>query len=438
MTQYPYEQPSDDTPTPPQGFPAPQTFQPPEPPRPPNRRRGLIIAAIVAVIALAAGTVVTVMAFNRSDSVAGAASPREATEQILNAFTKGDLSGAAATLAPAEAALVGDLLKDAVDNLKRLEVLKPEANTQNVSGVQLETKNLTFDEANAERINDRLTVTKLTGGTITIHEDASKIPLTDRFLDILFPRGRDTKPSTRTVDIAEEIKREGRPIRIATVKHEDKWYPSLFYTIADEMLREAKEKWPSAPIPANGAASPGDAVRDLVQAAGAEDGRRLIELLPPDEMGVLHDTGPLLLDSVLGKSRPQQVRIHKFDTETQQVTGGTKVLPKEIDIEVGSDRFTLRKDGDCFDTSENGERERMCGSEVAGELEKEFGEKMPPGVRQAFTNIFSGVFKNGLGVVTTQVDGKWYVSPFRTFGGFAITILQSITPQDLKVIIDGE
>jgi hypothetical protein len=41
----------------------------------------------------------------------------------------------------------------------------------------------------------------------------------------------------------------------------------------------------------------------------------------------------------------------------------------------------------------------------------------------------------GLGFTTVQVDGKWYVSPLRTYSGVLVSLLQGLEPGDIDYFI---
>ncbi|MFD2395876.1 hypothetical protein ACFSVJ_01770 [Prauserella oleivorans] len=220
-------------------------------------KRGLIIGLVVALV-VAAGGVASYFAFWQRDSAAaGAATPTDAALNLANSFGDGDLVGMLSTLAPAEAALLTDPLKDSTTELKRLGILTEGADPSNFGGISLTTENLTFDEQGAEQINDHLTITKLTGGKVTLGADLANLPIADEYRDaMLAEAGGAATGGSQTIDIGQVVRETGEPIRIATVKVGDEWYPSLFYTIADNALHEEGEQWPSQPIPANGAASP--------------------------------------------------------------------------------------------------------------------------------------------------------------------------------------
>lgn len=428
-------------PQPTQGYPQPGFLQTgPQPaqfgqpgfPQQPQRksRKGLIIGAIVAVIAVAAGSIVTVWALNRSDVQAGAPSPTAAADNLVNAINKGDLAGFFATLAPAESSIMVDLNKDMTEELKRLEVYKQDADPSQIQGAEVSTTDLKYDDSAAERVNDHLTITKLVGGKLTVDSDVSKLPFTERFLEAAFPQGIDAKPEHEEIDIAEATNNGENPIRIATVKVDDQWYPSLFYTIADYALQDAKKDWPAQGIANNGAGNPTDAVKELAQAAADGNIERVIELLPPDEMGALHDAGPVLLEE-MGRPKSTGVKITTFEAEVQDVTRGKKVVVTSLVAEADGERVTVRRDGDCYSYEADGENGKFCADQVAETID----EDISGAAKDALVNLASGMLKN-TGIVTTEVDGKWYVSPLRSFTDIELTVLKSLSADDVYALLE--
>ncbi|PPK66895.1 proline-rich domain-containing protein [Actinokineospora auranticolor] len=430
--------------TPAQGYPQAFPQQPyggqgygpgPEQPGSSKKRKGLIIGTVVAVLAVAAGAGVTVWALNRGSGPAGAESPTAAATSLVNAIGQGDVAGLLTGLAPAERDLMTTFNAQNTKELQRLEVYKPGADPNKIAGLEITTADLKFDEGAAEKINDHLTITKLVGGTVTINSDASKMPFTEEFIDNAFPEGYSSKSEKKSIKIEDEVKKnDGKAIRIATVKVDDEWYPSLFYTVADYALADAGLEWPKTSIAAKGADNPGDAVRGLLEAGLDQDVKRAIELLPPDEMGVLHDVGPALVDAA-GKGGSLGITIGKLETETADVDGGTKVLLKEAELTKDGETVRVSKDGECYAVEANGEKQKACADDVA---EKAFGRSatrdMDPGAKQALTNLIKGMMANS-GVVTTEVDGKWYVSPIRTVTELEVTALQSLQPEDIKALL---
>jgi len=425
-----------------QTFYAQQIGEPP--PGAPNKgKRGFIIGLVVALVVLVGGGV-TWFAVSQSDSVAaGAQTPTEAATNLVNSLGNGDVVGMLSTLAPAEASLFTDPVADVTTELKRLQVVDANADPAALTGIELKTENLVFDDAAAEKVNDHLTITKLTGGTLTVTADLSKVPLAEEFIDAALTaddkRELEQGPQTRTIDIAQEVARAGEPMRIATVNVDGEWYPSMLYSIADYALLEEGEPWPQQAIAANGAGSANDAVKEMLQAALDADVSRVIELLPPDEMGVLHDAGPAIVQAV-GREKPSGAKVEKLETETTAVTGGTRATVTAVELSgPAGEKATLTKDGSCYEMVTDGRSEKLCAEEVAAMAEEEAtdttGDSLPPEVRDVLVNLGTGVMEQGLGVVTTEVDGKHYVSPVRTFTEAGMTVLRSLQPEDIKALL---
>lgn len=356
---------------------------------------------------------------------------------LASSLGNGDLVGVLDDLAPAEATLLTDPIQDATGELKRLKVLDQSADPKSVTGLEIKTSGLQFDENASQQVNDHVTIAKLTGGKITISSDLGKLPLAKEFLDEAFPGGTRaaTGSSSETVDIAEEVRKSGEPVRIATVKVDGEWYPSLLYTVADYALEDAKKPWPKTSIPAGGAGSPNDAVKEMTQAALDANLERVIELLPPDEMGVLHDSGQALLDEAKGDAEPTGAKLLDLQTQTSDVTGGQRVTLTSLRLRgPDGEEYSVAKDGDCYSIEAEGQKQKFCADEVTQQLENQ-GGSMPAQVREVLQHLTSGVLQQGIGVVTTENDGKYYVSPLRTLTEQGMTVLRSLQPGDLTTLI---
>ncbi|TCP50845.1 hypothetical protein EV191_107109 [Tamaricihabitans halophyticus] len=419
-------------PPPPQdpgGFPQPGA---PEPPK--RKRTGLIIGVIVAVVVAAGGITAGIWALNSSNNVAaGAANPTEAATNLVNSVGNGDVAGMLTSLTPGEAELANDMMNDTVDELKRLEVLSDQADPSNVSGIELKSENLKFDESAEEKVNDRVTITKLVDGKLTVSADLSQIPLAEGFMQQVAPEGLPTGQQTQTIDIGQQVRSSGEPIRIATVQTDDEWHPSLFYTVADYALTEQGMSWPKDQIAPKGADSPEQAVEEVVKAAGSADVQRIIELLPPDEMAVLHDVGPLLLDAIGSGPAGPQLDVNALETSTEEVTGGTKVIVTSFDGTVNGQQIQARHAGDCIEINMPGQQGKMCGDDLAAEIQQD--ETLPPQVADTLSQVFGKLMSEGMGVVTTEVDGKHYLSPMRSMGESVLTLLRAFEPADIRELI---
>ncbi|MFB9903910.1 flagellar basal body protein FliL [Allokutzneria oryzae] len=420
---------------PPYGHPHPPQQGAPGPGR---KRTGLVVGILVAVVALVAGGVTAFFAFSGS---AGASTPTAAATKLVEALGKGDIAGVISNLAPAEAKLSADYMGASMDELKRLEVMKPDASPDQLAGVELKAEGLRFDEAGEEKLNDHVTVTKLTAGTITITSDTAKLPLADKFVDLAFPNGRVDQRTTETIDIASIVRATGQPVRIATVNEGGTWYASFFYSIADNALAVEEIAWPKEPIPANGAPDAETAVKELVRAALSGDLRRVVELLPPDEMGVLHDLGPLLVGE-LGGELDTGSKLVDLKTVHKDVNGGTKVSLDSMMLEIDGERGTVRRVEDCVEIQgPQGQPDRMCAKDVVENFiegaEKSYRRNTGKAMPQQLKDFCERIVRNFLdaGVMTTQVDGKHYVSPIRTVSELMLTVLRSLEPKDVEELV---
>ncbi len=422
--------------------------QPPQPPHEPvwvpmqppkSGNRGKLIASAAVVAALVAGGAVSYVALSDSNSN-GAGSPKQAVRSIVTDLNKADLVGVLDDLAPGERNALANPTLDAINQLKRLKVLQHSADPKNVSGVSFKAKNLTFTDKTVT-INDHVQIVQLTGGTLDVGGDASKVPFTKDFLAAAFPHGLPAQSNGSThVDIAQQIRtNKGLPIRIATQKVGGKWYPSIFYTVADQAANKAAPTAADA-IPAVGASSPQAAVSQLVDALLHDDLTGAINLLSPDELAAMHDYGGLFLRKAGSYDRPD-FTIDDLKTTTQSVSGGaTRVLLSSISVTAGKGgHATVKVDGNCVDVTVNSDEKRMCTTDFVTEIIDtlhSFGvtADVSSAQRQALSDLLGGITK--VGVDTTQSGGSWYVNPVRSYLDISTSVLSGLKGNDLIELID--
>ncbi|TWP46750.1 flagellar basal body protein FliL [Lentzea tibetensis] len=403
-----------------------------EPPK--KKRTGLVITALVAVLLLVGGAV-TYFAVIRSGTTAasGQDTPKLAAEKLITSLGSGDIIGVMSGLAPAEASLSKDYTEAVVKEAKRLEILKADADPNKVSGVEFKSEGIKFDEAAAEKINDKLTINKLTEGKITVTSDAKKIPLTDKIVQALGAK-LETGPQTETLDITAEVKKRGKPIGIATINVDGEWYPSAFYTVANIALEEENLKWPAQGIAPAGAASAGDAAKQIVEASLEGNIEKVIALLPPDEMGVLQAAGPVILEQV-GKVPATGAKLIALETDVKDVTGGKQATIKKLTIEAEGSKFDISRSGDCYTVEAEGKSQKLCANEITELVQQQGGKDIPAAAVDVIGRIAGQVMKDGVGVVATEVDGKWYVSPIRTYYELALTLFRGLDPKDVDELL---
>lgn len=429
---YPGQQPPGQPPYPPVQYPIGQV-------PPPKRRRGVLVGAVVAVVVLAGGGVGGWFAFHSGST--GSSSPQAAATKLVSDISSSDVVGIMNDLPPAEAALARDAFTGASQQLKRLNIIKQDAPDDSVSGLNIHTSGITFGASRT--INDHLTITNLTAGRITVAQGMWTNELTDNFLHQAFPQGVPSGPSY-TVDIAQEVRQLGHPIQIATVKVNGSWYPSLFYTLANAGLEYSGTAWPATSIPAVGASSADDAVRQFAQAALDADLRGVIERTAPDEMAVLHDVGPALV-SAAGTGEPSGVHIQSIQFQDRNVTGGVDAVVRSMTLTDDGDSISLSQSGSCYliHDQQAGQTKRFCASDLTNEFQQGSGDSgfgddtavLPPQVTKLLTDMVTSLMSDGVGVVATQVDGQWYVSPGRTITQLVLDLYGSISPSDLAALM---
>ena len=414
--------------------PGPQGYGP-QPPT--SRGRGRLLASAAVVIALAAGGTTAYVAMSDSNSH-GASSPRDAVTSIVTDLNKSDLVGVLDDLAPGERDALANPVLEEIKQLKRLKVLQDSADPSNVSGVKLKVAGLTFADKTVT-VNDRVQIVQLTGGTLDVSADAAKIPFTRDFLDAAFPHGVPTGSNgTQHIDIGQVVRENnnGKPIRIAAQKSGGKWYPSIFYTVADAASGGQIPTSADA-IPAAGGSSPQDAVAKMVDALVTKNYTAAIALLSPDELAVMHDYGGLLLRGA-GTGRSSDITVKDLQLKTEKISGGaTRVTLGAMTVVSSGDEVTVKVDGSCVETTVKGEHKRMCASDITtqiiGFLEGLGATHATAAQRHAIENLLTGFTK--VGVDTTQSGGKWYVNPVRSYLDVASSVLSGLQNNDLLELL---
>jgi len=390
----------------------------------PPRRRGRIAIAIVAVVALAAGAfgVVTWLSGR-----GGADSPAAAVRLLAEDVAAENLIDAVSRLHPAEAGLFADAGDVLVDELVRLEVLKPRADLDLGS---FTINDLQLDEGAAEEVRDDIVINKVVGGSIVMERGFSDLPFTDGFARTAFPDGRvPTTSEPATWNIADLVGQAGEPLRLASVQVDGEWYVSLLYTAADYGLRSEGKAWPAQAVPAVGADTAEDAVQQTLEAFANQDTRRMIELMDPAELQVLHDTGEALIEEAGGTLSEAELLL---ETTESTVRGHPALQLSRAVIEADGSRSTIDRDGDCLVTTEDGgAAQRLCSTDVLESL----GDSADPTLQRLAPKLVQAALD--MQIVTNQVDGKYYVSPGQTVISLFGSALGVLEPQDVTALLDA-
>lgn len=405
------------------------TAPPPPPAQPPATRhgRGKAVAIGAAAVVVLGGGIATYAAVSSGSGAGGSATPTAAVQKLFRDMNNSDLLGMLDDLPPGERDALVKPFEDSVAQLERIGVLKQGTDLNHISGVHIHASNLTFAPQTVT-INDHVQVVKLTGGTLSVDANAAQLPLAGNLLHALEAHASGPTKVHHTVNIGAAVRRQGKPIRIATQKVNGQWYPSLLYTIADNVTTQAGLGTPNPAdaIPARGANSPDDAVRGVINALLAGRVEQAIELTSPDEDAALHDYGTYIVDRV--HYHPAPVTINSISFTDTPISGGTLVALKAVTVTIKGHRISVVQQGKCTVITGMGPTtRRLCPGQLGSML---------PGPRgAALRDLMSGSKKTG--IVTSESGGKWYIDPIRTVLNFVPTVLSGLTGKDLKALMHG-
>ena len=399
---------------------------------PPKPRRRWIATAAVSVVAVAAGAF-GVMVLSSGD---GADSPEAAVDAFFNAIDHEDPIGVMEALDPEERQILRPALEDTSTEAKRVEVASQDLDLRNVKGIELQVHGLTY---RTQPLAQGLVAIDLTGGYVDASADINEMPVGKTISDIL---QRDDTEAGGRVDRKSDDRIELDGVHLVAVQRSGGWHVSALYSLA-EQIRQTGD--PVRPVPnfgsgiaAKGAADPETAVRDAVTAATKFDVRRLIELTPPDEMAMLHDYGPLLVDAAADSSdgEPSNFTVTDLKLTTEDGPDGTKVVTArsyKLAMDDTYERFEVVFDGKCTSTKFtytdpdptwiNGEPRTTKVCQDAGVVD-DFATV------GFFLPIYGGM--NRLQVITEEHDGQWYISPTRSIIESALGGVRDISPDEAK------
>jgi hypothetical protein len=411
----------------------------PEGPGSPRKSKLPVIITVVAVVValLAAGLVWFFARKSSEDVGSGQSTPVSAATQLLSSLSNKDTLGIAAGLDPTEAHLFADMSGDVLTQLKRLGVINDTVNAT-TSGTTVTTSNITVNQTPIV-INDHVDVVELTGGTVTIKSGSGTLPFSDKVLQAFPQLKQSSKVADTTLNIADQVSKLGHPIRIATVNREGKWYVSLFYTAADNSAYDSDPNYKlGRPIPDNGGATPEDAMNLLLDKSLAGDTAGLISVLSPDEMGVLHDYGNLILSgSKAAAPDLNGTKITDKSWDVTDVTGGKKVAVKSLTLTANGQKYTIQRDpssGSLTVQAPGQGTVNITQDNIDTWITQNSDAQIAPQVMNIIKREFPEVI--GLGVVMVQAgDGKWYVSPLRTFSDVVVSLLKGLQPSDVDYLL---
>jgi hypothetical protein len=388
---------------------------PPPPPRPPvggdyvtevrsgrGRSRAKIIVPVVAIAALLTGGGLAAVALTGSGS-GGADSPEAAVAALMDAIAAEDSLGALDAMVPAERDLVVDAFTEVPGELRRLGLWDEGGETW---------ADVTFDGLTyaTEELRDGVAAVEITGGTASVAYDWSKLPIGDTVVEELLD---GEAPSGSAVE-SESMTAGDEPLRVVAVEHDGGWYVSMFTTVAELARVEAGLDMPAESIAAIGSDTPEEAVTAMVDAVAALDARRIIELLPPEEMDVLHDYGPLFVDDLADTGSLTIDRLVLGEVSVDGDTARVPITELAGSAEVDGEAATFELADGCL-------RTEIVGFDGAPEISEQCDEQI------AAQTVVTAV----------REGGQWYVSPARTLVDGLVAALREVEPQQVEDALSG-
>ncbi len=385
-------------------------------PTPPSAKRSKLAMGGVAVgvLGLIGGGVFA------AQTLAGPSSntPSEAVQQMTKAVAAGDVIAAMESLAPGEREVLLQSGVPLLEQLKRLDVLKSDLDLKAVKGASISFAGQTYTEA---PVRDDIVTVNVKGGTYRLNADMQNLPI-GGWLRKTMGQGAQRKTT-----VSEERALGGKGASLTTIKSGDRWYVSLLYTAAEQVRTNTGMAMPALAdrIPANGADSAEGAVKAMLDAAAGLNGRRLVELMPPDELSVLHDYSPLFLadaEKAAVSARAQySLTFPNLGMKTQGSgdTARVSITRWSADLRLKSvdgPETKVLLDGDCITATLNGETKQRCGKDAA-KLLSDFGVLDPGAQLDKMGVQFSASLSKSSeagSVTVVKRDGKWYVSPERS------------------------
>ena len=363
---------------------------------------------------------------------AGPQSPGEAFESFFVAVDNEDLAGVLELMPPGERESLVEPTAAVMRQLQRLDVLDADADTSSLGGFDLTVEGVTYS---VEQLDPRLAWITTTGGTVTTADlDLDQLPF-GSLIDDAIESSDATMALDSEVEAADgETTDLGRdPFSLAVVEDDGSWYVSLMYTAAESARNDANEAFPglgNGPTPIGGA-TPGDAIKGMVEASVDLDLAGVIAHLDPVEMAALYDYAPLFLDEAEAgvqsfQSEVGTITVDRIDTRSWERNGRTMVgIDGFAGSFAGTDPFSgeptsgsVDFDGDCYALEFNGETQRVCTSDLdaanadattgAGEMAQAYSDIIDElGID---LSAFEDLTFPEQGITVVERDGRWYIS----------------------------
>lgn len=396
-----------------------------------RRRTGRLLGAVAMAAVLVAGGAGTSMALAAGGG-GGASTPAGAVEDLLRAMGNSDVIGMMDDLAPGERNALAPGLEEIFGQLKRTGALSSGADLNDITGISV---GFSGYQLSTRQVGPGIAAVTMTGGGVEGKLDASQLPLGTYFRALAIAATQD------------RARTGGGPVSgttlFGTTEVSGKWYVSIGYSYALNILHSMGQ--PLAP-PAErvlpvGAPSPQGAVRALFSSISDLDLQSLVSDLDPGELAALDTYAPLFLDraqTALETIKSQvSIGFTMPTMTTAQIPGGTMVkfggrFAMRVDVPRAGVSFDYA--GGCYTITTAGQTRRHCQDKSAtSQIEHVLVQSMPPAVQPIIQRLI--VSPPDIGIVTSEVNGRWYVSPTRTYLQALNATLAELRPGDIQSLV---
>jgi hypothetical protein len=132
------------------------------------------------------------------------------------------------------------------------------------------------------------------------------------------------------------------------------------------------------------------------------------------------------------------VRIDSVTFADRDVAGGVDTVLRGMTLTMNGDHIQLTQSGGCFTMQDSGtgQHQRFCASDLTRQLrDGSDSTDLPPALFKVVNDMITGLLNNGVGIVASQVNGQWYVSPGRTVTQLALDVYGTLTPGDIAAVL---
>jgi len=388
------------------------------------------MAIASAVVLVGAGTGASLVLAG-AGAGGGASSPAAAVQQMIDALNKSDVIGVLDNLAPGERNALEPGLEDIFGQLKRMGVLSSAADINDITGLHISEQGLA---ASTDQLTPDVAAVTVSGGTNSDAVDPGQLPLGSYFQGLV-----DRTTNSRSVSTTGP---NSGKATLGTVKVDGGWYVSLGYSIAINALRSSGHN--GAP-PATGqlqpvgAPSPQGAVQALFNSVSQLDLTGLLAGLDPEELGAVDAYPPYWLPSAqtaLDKLQGQVgIKFGNLGFSTEAVDSGTLVKVDDgLTLSVKAHGVNVKYANGCYTVTGSGAPAHQC---ISGgdQDEAKLLDALPPAVQPIFKRLTT--MRPDTGFVTVEENGKWFVSPTRTYLSAISAELSEFQPGDIQAIIQN-